>query len=337
MSEAYRRAGVDLEANARAVELIRDIASGARTPEVADDIGGFAGLYRLGAGRLLAAGTDGVGTKTEVARMAGRLDTIGIDLVAMSANDVACTGAKPIFFLDCVVVGRLDPEPVASIVSGVAEGCRRAGCALLGGETAEHPGLLEPDAFDLTGTCVGLVEENLLLGPSRVREGDALIGLTSSGPHSNGYSLIRSAVGHMYLDVVPNGFSRTLGEELLEPTAIYAPLMANLASDGLISSAAHITGGGLYGNLPRALPAGLGADIETGSWPEPAIFRLIQEEAGASDADMFATFNMGIGMVLVVPVQNTEAVLARALSSGIAGSVIGSVKKGHGVGGLVQG
>ncbi|HEY2803361.1 MAG TPA: phosphoribosylformylglycinamidine cyclo-ligase, partial [Actinomycetota bacterium] len=187
---AYRQAGVDLDAAAAAVDLIRGIASRATRPEVATGVGGFAGLYRIGGGRLLAAGADGVGTKTEIARMAGRLDTIGIDLVAMCANDVVCTGAEPLFFLDYLAVERVVPEDVARIVSGVAEGCRRAGCALLGGETAEHPSVMEPGRFDLAGFCVGVVEEEAILDPSKVEEGDVLLGLPSTGLHSNGYSLV---------------------------------------------------------------------------------------------------------------------------------------------------
>jgi phosphoribosylformylglycinamidine cyclo-ligase len=315
VSDAYRRAGVDLEAAARAVDLIREAAAAARTPEIAEGIGGFAGSYRLGDGRLLVAATDGAGTKCEIARHAGRLDTIGIDLVAMSANDVACTGARPLFFLDTVVVGKLLPERVAEIVSGVAEGCLRAECALLGGETAEHPGVMEPDQFDLVGFCVGLVEQDRTIGPDRVREGDVLIGLESTGLHANGYSLVRSALldaGTYSLEEAPEELGRPLVEELLEPTAIYAPFVPTLAYEGRISAAAHVTGGGLPGNLPRALPDGLGAQVERGSWPEPPIFGLVQRAAGASDDEMFATFNMGVGMVLVVPEGNADAVVERA-------------------------
>src|SRR5947207_11466337 len=194
MSEAYRSSGVDTEAAAKAVTLIADLAAQARRPEVAGEVGGFAGLFSIGGGRLLAAATDGVGTKLEFARITGRLDTVGVDLVAMCADDVVCTGAEPLFFLDYVAVGRLDPVEVASLVEGVAEGCRRAGCALLGGETAEHPGVMEEGQFDLAGFCAGVVEESELLGPHRVREGDLLLGLRSSGLHSNGYSLVRSAL-----------------------------------------------------------------------------------------------------------------------------------------------
>ncbi|HJY31457.1 MAG TPA: phosphoribosylformylglycinamidine cyclo-ligase, partial [Actinomycetota bacterium] len=193
-SEAYRRSGVDLEAATKAVELIRELGAGATRPELVEGVGGFAGLFEIGDGRFLAAATDGVGTKLEIARRSGRLDTVGIDLVAMCADDVVCTGAEPLFFLDYLAVGSVDPERVAAIVAGVAEGCRRAGCALLGGETAEHPGVMAEDAFDLAGFCVGVVEEERRLGPDRVRDGDVLIGLASSGVHANGFSLIRDAL-----------------------------------------------------------------------------------------------------------------------------------------------
>ena len=297
------------------MDLIREAVAAARTPEVEEGIGGFAGSYRLGDGRLLVAATDGAGTKCEIARRAGRLDTIGIDLVAMSANDVACTGAKPLFFLDTVVVGKLVPEQVAEIVAGVAEGCLRADCALLGGETAEHPGVMEPDQFDLVGFCVGLVEEDRTIGPDRVREGDVLIGLESTGLHANGYSLVRASMldpGTHSLGETANELGRPLVDELLEPAAIYAPFVPTLAFEGQISAAAHVTGGGMIGNLPRALPDGLGAEVERGSWPEHPIFGVVQRAAGASDDEMFATFNMGVGMVLVVPERDADAVVERA-------------------------
>jgi len=327
-SEAYRRAGVDLEAGARAVELIRDLAAGASRPELAGGVGGFAGLFDIGQGRYLAAATDGVGTKLEVARLAGRLDTVGIDLVAMCADDVACTGAEPLFFLDYLAVGRVVPERVASIVSGVAEGCRRAGCALLGGETAEHPGTMAEDAFDIAGFCVGVVDETSMLGPLRVREDDVLIGLASSGLHSNGYSLVRRALieegGYGLEEVLPR-IGRPLAEELLEPTAIYAPLVLELARAGLVHAAAHVTGGGIPANLPRVLPEGLAAEVAWGSWPVPAIFDLVAEVAGASERDQRATFNLGVGMVLVVPGGGADEVLARAVAAGTAAFRIGSV------------
>jgi phosphoribosylformylglycinamidine cyclo-ligase len=312
VSEAYRRAGVDVEAAAKAVTLIAGLAASTTRPEVADEVGGFAGLFRIGDGRLLAAATDGVGTKLEIARMAGRLDTVGIDLVAMCADDVVCTGAEPLFFLDYVAVGRVVPERVAAIVEGVAEGCRRAGCALLGGETAEHPGVMPDDRFDLAGFCVGLVDERELLGLHRVAEGDAVLGLASSGLHANGYSLVRSAVLPRYaLDETPEVLERPLVDELLEPCAIHVPDVVALHREGLLHAAAHVTGGGLMDNVPRVLPEGLGASITRGTWPEPPIFRLIGDAAGATDDDLFGTFNMGIGMALIVAPEHADEVLAR--------------------------
>jgi phosphoribosylformylglycinamidine cyclo-ligase len=329
VSDAYRRAGVDTEAAAKAVSLIADLAARARRPEVTDAVGGFAGLYRIADDRLLAAATDGVGTKLEIARMTGRLDTVGIDLVAMCADDVVCTGAEPLFFLDYLAVGRVVPERVASIVEGVAEGCRRAGCALLGGETAEHPGVLPEDQFDLAGFCVGAVAQADLLGSHRVHEGDVLIGLASSGLHANGYSLVRSALVDRYpLDDIAPSLTRPLADELLEPCAVYAPAVLALARDGLVRAAAHITGGGFHENVPRALPPGLGAHVYRGSWPEPPIFGLVQSASGASDDDLFSTFNMGVGMVLVTGIEEAEEILRR--SDGEA-FTIGAVVEGSGV------
>ncbi len=333
-SDAYRRAGVDLEAAAEAVALIGDLASRATRPEMTEGVGGFAGLFRIGEGRFLAAATDGVGTKIEIARRLGKLNTVGIDLVAMCADDVVCTGAEPLFFLDYLAVGRVVPERVASIVEGVAEGCRLAGCALLGGETAEHPGTMAEDAFDLAGFCVGAVAERDLLGPDKVRPGDALVGLASSGPHSNGYSLVRKAIlddASYPLDGVPEGFARTLGEELLEPCAIYAPLVLALAREGLVHAAAHITGGGFAENVPRALPEGLGAEMHRGTWSEPPIFELLRRASGASDEEMFATFNMGVGMVLVVPGDRADEAIAGAVEAGMSASVLGRTASGSGV------
>jgi phosphoribosylformylglycinamidine cyclo-ligase len=274
---------------------------------------------------LLAAATDGVGTKLEIARLTGRRTTVGIDLVAMCADDVVCTGAEPLFFLDYVAVGRVVPEHVAELVEGVAEGCRRAGCALVGGETAEHPGVMSDDQFDLAGFCVGAVEESALLGPARVREGDVLVGLPSSGLHANGFSLVRGVLldGRSLDERVPE-LGRSLADELLEPCAIHAPVVLGLHRDGLLRAAAHITGGGFHENVPRMLPDGLGAWIERGRWTEHPIFGLLQREADLSEEDLFSTFNMGLGMVLAVAPEHAEAVAAH-------GPVIGSVGAGPGV------
>lgn len=326
MSEdAYRASGVDLEAARRAVSLISESAAGATRGEVVGGIGGFAGLFRAGGTRLLAASADGIGTKVEIARLAGRFDTVGIDLVAMCADDVVCCGAEPLFMLDYVAVERLVPEDVAAIVAGVAEGCRRAGCALLGGETAEHPGLMPSGGFDLAGFCVGSLDESELLGPDRVRPGDALVGLASSGLHANGYSLVRSALLPRFaLDATPPGLDRTLGEELLEPTVIYAPLVLSLSRKGLVHAAAHVTGGGLEENLARVLPGGVAADIDREAWPEPPIFGLIRS-TGVDDASMRRTFNLGVGMVLLVAPDDADAVVSAAREVGTEAWLIGTV------------
>ena len=322
MSDAYRSSGVDTEAAAKAVTLIADLAARARRPEVTGDVGGFAGLFSIGDGRLLAAATDGVGTKLEFARVTGRLDTVGIDLVAMCADDVVCTGAEPLFFLDYLAVGRVVPEDVASVVEGIVDGCRLAGCALLGGETAEHPGVMDDDRFDLAGFCVGIVDGADVLGPDRVRAGDALIGLPSSGLHANGFSLVRAVVSTDELAIAPPAIGRTFADELLEPCRIYVPEVVALHRAGLLHAAAHVTGGGLLENVPRVLPPGLGARIERGTWTEPPIFDEIRRRADATDADMLATFNMGIGMVLVVGPDEVEDVLSRAGGSTRIGDVV---------------
>jgi len=254
--------------------------------------------------------------------------------VAMCADDVACTGAEPLFFLDYLAMGKVGPDDAATIVQGIAEGCRRAGCALLGGETAEHPGVMGEDQLDLAGFCVGVVDDEGLIGPRRVREGDALVGLASTGLHANGYSLVRSAMlaeGPRVLDVVAEGFHRPLADELLEPTAIYAPLVVSLARAGLVHAAAHVTGGGLPGNVPRALPEGMAAEIILGTWPIPPIFDLVRKAADASDGDMFATFNMGLGMVLVVSPNQADEVIDRAADAGVQAFGIGGVSGGTGL------
>ncbi len=333
MTGTYRHAGVDRDAAEKAVDLIREIASDATRPEVLEGVGGFAGLFKMGEGRLLAAATEGVGTKTEIARMAGRVDTVGIDLVAMCANDVVCTGAEPLFFLDYLAVGRLIPEEVVELVRGVAEGCRRAGCALLGGETAEHPGVMEKERFDLAGFCVGMVDEEALLGPARVNEGDVLLGLPSSGLHANGFSLVRKAVREASLDLSadPGELKRPLGDALLEPTAIYASAVLAAARRGLVHSAAHITGGGLMENIPRALPAGLGAQIQRDAWEVPTIFRFIAELADVSEDEMLRTFNMGLGMVLAVPAAAVEEAVQALRLAGSSATPVGRVVSVEGV------
>jgi phosphoribosylformylglycinamidine cyclo-ligase len=331
--DAYRRSGVDLGAAQDTVTLIRGLASAASRPEVVADIGGFAGLFRVGDGRLLAAAADGVGTKVEIARRIGRLDTVGIDLVAMCANDVVCTGAEPLFFLDYIATEHLVPEEAATLVSGIAEGCRRAGCALLGGETAEHPGHLAPGAFDLAGFCVGVIEEEALLGPHRVLEGDRLIGLASSGLHANGFSLVRRLVDEagLALDAIPEGLHRPLGEELLEPTSIYVRPVLAAARGGLLRAVAHVTGGGLVENVPRAIPDGLGARLERGAWGRLPIFDLLAETGDLSEQEMAETFNLGIGMVVIADEARTDDAVEALRAEGVEASVMGSVAPGDGV------
>lgn len=332
-SGAYRRAGVDLGAARDAVSRIADLVRGATRPEVVGSIGGFAGLFRLGEGKLLAAATDGVGTKVEVARQVGRLDTVGIDLVAMCANDVVCTGAEPLFFLDYLATGRLDPAQVAQVVGGVAEGCRRAGCALLGGETAEHPGLIEEGRFDLAGFCVGSVEEESLLGPHRVREGDALIGLASTGLHANGFSLVRRIIRDRGVDLwsTPDGLDRPLAEVLLEPTAIYVPEVLEAARSDPVRAAAHVTGGGLMENVPRAFPPGLGGELDRGSWDVPPVFTFLTSLADMEAEEAAWTFNLGLGMVLVAAPETAESVVSTVRARGTEAAVVGRVTTGKGL------
>ncbi len=337
---AYRAAGVDVEANARAVSLLSAVVAAASRPEVRGDLRGFSGLFDLGDGRLLSAATDGVGTKLEIARLLGRFDTVGIDLVAMSANDVVCTGAEPLFFLDYLSVGRLEPSRVAAIVEGVAEGCRRAGCALLGGETAEHPGVMEEDEFDLGGFCVGIVRSEHVLRPESVVAGDVLVGFRSSGLHSNGFSLVRRALlgdaadaAEMVtiLDHFEPSLGRTLGQELLEPTAIYARPLLALVNEGLVRSAAHITGGGWFENVPRALPEGLGIDVDLDSWEPQPIFDHVGRAAGLERKDLFEIFNMGIGMVAVVPADEANRAVTAADAGGAHAAIVGHVSDERGV------
>ena len=332
---AYRDSGVDLEAATAAMAMIRDLARPAEIAQVVTGVGGFAGLISIGGGRVLAAATDGVGTKLEVARLIGKLDTVGIDLVAMCVNDIVCTGAEPLFFLDYIAVGRLVPDQVAAIVEGVTEGCRRAGCTLLGGETAEHPGTIDEGRFDLAGFGVGIADRDRLLSPNSVERGDALIGLPSTGLHSNGYSLVRRVLlkdqPEQALGEFVPALGRTLGEELLEPSAIYVGPLLSLVNLGFVRSAAHITGGGFKENVPRALPPGLGARIRRRSWEQPPIFPLVAKATGIHTYDLYNVLNMGIGMVVVAPAGAEHAVVKECRAAGVQAVVIGDVVEGSGV------
>lgn len=336
----YAAAGVDIDAGEEAVRLMRPAVESTKRPEVIGGIGGFGGLFAMPKGYrdpVLVASTDGVGTKLAVAVQSGRLETIGIDLVAMCVDDIACQGAEPLFFLDYQLWGHLDPGAVASIMSGVAEACRRAGCAVLGGELAEHPGQLAAGEMDLAGFVVGVVERDRLMGPGaaiRARAGDVLVGLHSGGLRSNGYSLARAALlgraGRGLDDEAWPGAGFSLADELLRPCLVYSPAVLALAAQVQVTAAAHITGGGLPGNLPRALPGGLAAVLREGSWPVPRIFKEVQEAAGVDDAEMARTFNMGLGMVLAVaPGQDAAAV--RILDElGFRASIVGTVEEGPG-------
>ncbi len=304
----YRWAGVDTAAAGEAVELIREKVSATMRPEVIGGIGGFGALFELDTGRynnpVLVSGTDGVGTKTRLARMLDKHDTLGIDLVAMCVDDVVTCGAEPLFFQDYIAMGKVVPERIADIVGGVAEGCLKAGCSLVGGEIAEHPGVMDPDDYDLAGFCVGVVEKDRIIDGSRVQPEDRIIGLGSSGLHSNGYSLARKLLfedGDFNLDDHTKEIANPLGLELLTPTLIYAPVILKLIEECDVKAVAHITGGGITENLPRVLPEDMHAEIIYGTWPVKNIFSFIQKVGEIDIFDMLRTFNMGLGMVLVVP------------------------------------
>ncbi len=336
---AYGEAGVDLEAADRAVDLIRPLAASTRRPEVLGGLGGFGGLFELATDSyrrpVLVAATDGVGTKPAVARAVGRYDTIGLDCVAMCVDDLVCQGAEPLFFLDFISVGSLDPDQVADLVAGVAEGCREAGAALLGGETAEHPGLMGPGEFDLVGFSVGVVEREEVLGPTRVRIGDVLVGLPSPGLRCNGYSLARRVLldrsGQPLDGPAWPGAQTTLGEELLRPSVIYAPAVRAAIAAAEVHAAAHITGGGFGGNLPRMLPEGARAVLDRGTWEVPMIFSEIRRLGGVGDEEMADVFNLGLGMVLAVARGSEEAAVTALRTSGVDARVVGEVVAAHAV------
>jgi phosphoribosylformylglycinamidine cyclo-ligase len=334
----YRSAGVDLEAAEEAVDRIRAVVASTARPEVVGAIGGFGGFFALDPGRyrqpLLVSTTDGVGTKSEVARLVGHYDTIGLDCVAMSVDDLAVCGAEPLFFLDYVSVGRNDPAMIEAIVSGVADGCRQAGCALVGGEISEHSGVMEPGQFDLVGFAVGVVEADGRL-PKGVRAGDRVVGIASPGLRSNGYTLARKVLlegGDRPLDGPAwPGADVTLGEELLRPSVIYSPALRRLVGDVEVHAFAHVTGGGIPGNLSRVLPRGLGAEVRRGSWPEPGIFGAVAEAGGVADEEMVRVFNLGLGMLAVVPEGEVTGALASLAAAGHAAYEVGRIVDGAGV------
>ena len=315
-SEAYAAAGVNIEAGYEGVRLMQKHVRRTFIPGVLSDIGGFGGLFQPETSGMeepvLVSGTDGVGTKQRIAQLMKKHNTVGIDCVAMCVNDIICCGAKPLFFLDYIAIGKNDPEKVAALVAGVAEGCVQAGCALVGGETAEHPGTMQPEDYDLAGFSVGIVDRKKILDREAIKPGDLIFGLPSSGVHSNGFSLIRKVfdVEHADLGKVVPELGKPLGEELLTPTRIYVrPVLEALKTGGVVGIS-HITGGGFYENIPRCLPEGVTARIEKSSIPTPAIFRLIQEMGKIAERDMFNTFNMGVGMSLVVKAASADAIHA---------------------------
>lgn len=327
-TDAYKDAGVDIDAGDAVVDGIRGAVASTRRPEVLGGIGGFGGLFAMPEGYtdpVLVSGTDGVGTKLLVAQALGRHASIGVDLVAMCVNDIAVLGAEPLFFLDYFATGRLAPEVAVEVVSGIADGCRQAGCSLVGGETAEMPGMYGPGHYDLAGFCVGVVERARILDGSRIQAGDALIGLPSSGVHANGYSLVRKLVEPLDW-TEEHGLGAPLGDVLLRPTRIYVRDLARLRGEVDVRGLVHITGGGFPGNIPRVLPDGLGAHLVAGSWPELPIFRLLRQLGDLSDADMHRTFNNGLGMIAVVP-----AAQAAQAAACVAGHVVGRVVEGEGV------
>lgn len=332
---SYAAAGVDIEAGDRAVELMKEWVKKTQRPEVAGlgGLGGFAGLFDASALKryerpLLASATDGVGTKVDLARKMGVYDTIGHDLVGMVVDDLVVCGAEPLFMTDYICVGKVHPERVAAIVKGIAEGCVLAGCALVGGETAEHPGLLGPDDFDVAGAGTGVVEADLLLGPDRIRKGDVVIAMASSGLHSNGYSLVRHVVfdrAGWSLDRQVEEFGRTLGEELLEPTRIYSLDCLALTRTTEVHGFSHITGGGLANNLARVIPDGLHARVDRSTWTPGAVFDLVGRTGQVEQLELEKTLNMGVGMMAIVPAESVDAALTTLADRGVESWVAGEI------------
>jgi len=335
MSErfTYKDAGVDVELADRVIGSLADRIRSTFRPEVIGKMGGFAAMFRPNWQRfqdpVLVSATDGVGTKLKIAFLTGVHDTVGIDLVAMNVNDILVTGAEPLFFLDYFATGAIDPDTTRAVISGIALGCEQAGCALIGGETAEMPDFYGAGEYDLAGFCVGIVDRPKVIDGSKVAPGDVVLGVASSGLHSNGFSLVRKALlerkGYP-LDTYMTDLGTTLGEELLTPTKIYVKPILELCGKITVSAMAHITGGGFIGNIPRVLPGACAASINKGSWDVPAIFRIIASEANLEDEEMFRTFNMGIGMVMVVPADQSHAALANLAENGLEARAIGEVQ-----------
>ena len=334
-SASYAAAGVDIEAGYKGVQLMKQHVARTMIPGVVSDLGGFGGLFAPDLAGMkepvLVSGTDGVGTKLRVAQLLDQHDTIGIDCVAMCVNDIVCCGAKPLFFLDYIAIGKNEPEKVASIVSGVAEGCVQAGCTLIGGETAEHPGVMAPDDYDLAGFSVGIVDKEKVLDQKTMRPGDTVIALASSGLHSNGFSLVRKVldIEHADLNAPVDELGRSLGEELLTPTKIYVkPVLAAIRA-AKVRGVSHITGGGFYENVPRCVPDGLCAKIEKAALDIPPIFRMLQRLGNIPERDMFNTFNMGTGMVVIAAREDADKALETLKAQGQAAKIIGEIVSGE--------
>lgn len=329
----YKKAGVDIEAGYRSVELMKEYVKDTLRPEVLGGLGGFSGAFSLSSIKnmekpTLVSGTDGVGTKIKLAFLMDKHDTVGIDCVAMCVNDIVCAGGEPLFFLDYIACGKNYPEKIAAIVKGVAQGCIQAGAALIGGETAEHPGLMPEDEYDLAGFVVGIIDEKDLITGENIKPGDVLVGIASSGVHSNGFSLVRKIfdMTRESLDTYYDELGRTLGEALIEPTKIYVKALKNVKEAGVtIKGCSHITGGGFYENIPRMLPEGVCAVIEKGSYPIPAIFKLMQEKGNIEEKMMYNTYNMGLGMVLALDGADADKAMEAIKAAGESAYVVGKV------------
>lgn len=333
----YKSSGVDIEAGYRSVELMKQYVKGTMRPEVLGGLGGFSGAFSLVKIKemedpVLLSGTDGVGTKIKLAFLLDRHDTIGIDAVAMCVNDVACAGGEPLFFLDYIACGKNVPEKIASIVKGVAEGCRQSDCALIGGETAEHPGLMPEEEYDVAGFSVGVVDRKDIIDGHEIEDGDLLIGMASTGVHSNGFSLVRKIfpMTRESLETYYDELGETLGETLLRPTRIYVHALKALKETGIrVRGCSHITGGGFYENVPRMLPDGKRAIIEKNSYPIPPIFKLMAEKGQVEEKMMYNTYNMGIGMVLAIRPEDKDAAIAAITATGDTPYVIGHIENGE--------
>ena len=330
-SDSYREAGVNIEAGYEGVRLMKDHVARTMIPGVVSDIGGFGGLFAPDLAGMtepvLVSGTDGVGTKIRIAQLMDKHDTVGIDCVAMCVNDIICCGAKPLFFLDYIAIGKNEPEKVATLVSGVAEGCVQAGCALIGGETAEHPGMMAAEDYDLAGFSVGIVDKPKVVDHSTMKAGDVILALPSSGIHSNGYSLVRKVfnVEHANLNLYCEELGQTLGEALLTPTVIYVKPVLACMDAVTVKGVSHITGGGFFENIPRCLPEGLTAKIEKAAIKTPPIFSMLQRMGNIPEHDMFNTYNMGVGMTVIVAKEDADKALAALQSQGCAAYVIGEI------------